>query len=65
MLTLCDANYAMKKSSDIKVTTHDFKFFPRTFIWHKLGLNTLSRYRDRAAETSPKINPNCYSKTRR
>ena len=42
-----------------------FRKFPWTFIWHKLGLNTLSHYRDRAAETLPKINPNCYTKTRR
>ena len=33
-------------------------------MWHKLGLNTFSRYRDRAAETLPEISANCYSKTR-
>ena len=64
-LTLCDANYAMKEWSDVKVTIHNLKIFPWTFIWHKLGLNILSRFRDRAAETLPKINANCYSKTRR
>ena len=64
-LTLCDANYTMKERSDVKVTPYDLKIFPWTFIWHKLGLNTLSRYRDRAAESLPKINANCYSKTRR
>ena len=53
--TLCDTKYAMKERSDIKVTIHNLKIFPWTFIWHGLGLNTLSRYRDRAAETLPKI----------
>ena len=52
----------MKKRSDVKVTTYNLKIFPWTFIWHKLGLNTFSHYRDRAAETLPKINLNCYSK---
>ena len=64
-LTLCDANYTMKERSDVKWPTHNLKIFPWTFIWHKLGLNTLSRYRDRATETFPKINAYCYSKTRR
>ena len=64
-LTLCDANYTMKERSDVKVTTHDLKIFLWTFFWHKFGLNTLSRYRDRASESLPKINANCYSKTRR
>ena len=63
MLTFFDTSYAMKKWSDVKVTIHNLKIFPWTFIWHKLDLNTLSRYRDRAAETLPKINLNCYSKT--
>ena len=63
MFTLCDANYAMKEWSDVKVTKHNLKIFPWTFIWHKLGLNTFSRYRDRVTETLSKINANCYSKT--
>ena len=64
-LTLCDANYTMKERSDVKVTIHDLKIFPWTFSWYKLRLNTLSHYRDSAAETLPKISANCYSKTRR
>ena len=43
MLTLCDANHTMKERSDVKVTTHNLKIFSWTFIWHKLGLSTLSR----------------------
>ena len=53
--TLCDANYAMKERSDVKVTNTLFEDLFLNFIWHKLGLNTLSRYRDRATDTSPKI----------
>ena len=41
-LTLCDANYAMKEQPDVNVITHTLKIFLWTFIWHKLGLNTLS-----------------------
>ena len=55
MLTLCDTNYAMKEWSDVKVSIQNLKIFPWTFIWYGLGLNALSRYRDRATETLPKI----------
>ena len=64
-MTLCDGNYAMKERSDVKVNTHTLKIFPWSFIWHKLSLNTLSCYRDRAVETWNKINENCYSKARK
>ena len=53
MLTLCDANYEMKERPDVKVTGNNVKICPRTGVWHELGLNTLSRYGDRAPETLP------------
>ena len=55
MLTLCDACYTMKEPPDIKWPGNYLEIFPWTFIWHKWGLNTLSRYGDRAPETLPKI----------
>ena len=59
MLILCDTNYAMKERPDIKWPGNTLKILHWTFIWYKLGLNTLSCYGDRAAENVPKINLNC------
>ena len=50
----------MKEQPDVKVTGNNLKIYPQTFIWHKLGINTLSHYGDRALETLPQINLNCY-----
>ena len=44
MLTLCDANYAMKKRPDVKVSRQSFEDLSLTFIWHTLGLNALPEH---------------------
>ena len=55
MFTLCDANYGMKERSDVKVTNTSFEDLSLNFHLPWVGSHTLSRYRDRAAETLPKI----------
>ena len=63
-LTLCDANYATKARLDVKWPGKHLKIFPWTFIWHKSGLNTLSRYGYINPDTLSKINLNWYNETR-
>ena len=58
MLTLCDAHYVMEEWLDVNVPYFKLKISSWTFIWHKLCLNTLSRYGDRATVTLPKIGLN-------
>ena len=51
------------EESDIKVTCHNLKISSWNSIWHKLCLNTLSRYRDKSQVSLLEIGLKLYSNT--